>query len=347
MSDQSTGVTVVVPVCNGERWLEEVLGALLGELDGRPSQLVVIDDGSDDASLEVLRRHAAEGRIELLHGGGHGAAAAINLGVRRARFPVIAQVDQDVVVQPGWLGALLAELADPQVAAAQGYYDTDRSSSVWARVMGYDLELRYAGIRGRYVDHVCTGNTVFRTEALHAVGLFDEILGYGYDNDMSYRLTTSGRSLRFCRDARSIHRWREGLWAYLRQQYGVGYGRLDLIARHPERVQGDRVSGPEMILHVPTTTLAVVGATASACLALVGGPWRPMVVLTGALAGAVIVERLLAGARAALRFRDAAGLAFVPAHLLRNLVWAWALLRWGARRLARTAPDARHSMRRR
>ncbi len=88
------------------------------------------------------------------------------------------------------------------------------------------------------VDHVCTGNTVYRAEALARVGLLDESLGYGYDNDLSYRLGAAGYALAFCRDARSRHRWREGLAGYLTQQYGFGYGRLDVVAAHPDRVGG-------------------------------------------------------------------------------------------------------------
>ena len=61
------------------------------------------------------------------------------------------------------------------------------------------------------MDHACTGNSVYRAEAVRRVGGFDESLGYGYDNDMSYRLGRAGYRLAFCRQARSTHRWRQGL----------------------------------------------------------------------------------------------------------------------------------------
>ena len=115
-----------------------------------------------------------------------------------------------------------SELADPHVAAAQGYYATDPSATLVARVMGLDLEQRYAAISGAETEHVCTGNSVYRLDALQRVGLFDERLGYGYDNDMSYRLRDAGYALRFCRAAKSVHRWREGFVGYCTQQYGFG-----------------------------------------------------------------------------------------------------------------------------
>ena len=89
---------------------------------------------------------------------------------------------------------------------------------------------------------------LYRAAALHAVGLFDEKLGYGYDNDMSYRLAQPATGCCFCREARSRHHWRSGLLPYLVQQYGFGYGRLDLVARHRSRFRGDAVSPPGMML---------------------------------------------------------------------------------------------------
>src|SRR5204862_1685242 len=106
-----------------------------------------------------------------------------------------------------------------------GRYVTDATDGPWALAAGYDLELRYARLRHRRLDHVCTGNTAYRLEALRAVGGFDPSFGYGYDNDLSYRLVARGFLLVFCPEAKSIHRWRAAPGAYLRQQYGVGYGR--------------------------------------------------------------------------------------------------------------------------
>jgi hypothetical protein len=192
--------------------------------------------------------------------------------------------------------------------------------------MGLDLGQRYAAIPGRDVDHVCTGNSIYRAAALRAVGLFDESFGYGYDNDMSYRLLGAGHRLVLCREALSVHHFRPDAWGYLRQQYGQGYGRLDLVAKHPRRVGGDAVSGPLMLLHAPLMALAL------ACL--VGAAAAPACAIVAATIVALLaLERLVAGARAWRRSGDPAALFFVPAHLLRDVAWAAAIVVWGARRM--------------
>ena len=341
------GVSFVIPVHNGRRWLPGVLDAVDAQRDGRPFEIIAVDDGGADGSSRWLREQAAAGRLTLVTGPGRGAAAAINAGIRAASHPIICQVDQDVIVAPGWLELLLTALDEPDVAAAQGHYITRPDAGFWARMMGRDLELRYARLRGRDVDHVCTGNTAYRASALHAVGLLDETLGYGYDNDLSYRLAAAAHRLSFVPDAESVHCWREGIAGYLRQQFGVGYGRLDVIARHPARVAGDRVSGALMIAHAPLMLAACLCLAVSAAAMVAGRSPRLPAVTGASILAALFVERLIAGIAAWKRTGDRAAIAFAPAHLIRDLSWAAAIVVWCARRISGSHPSPAHSMRRR
>jgi Glycosyl transferase family 2 len=339
------GVSFVVPVHNGAAWIEDALAAITAQADGRPMEIIVVDDRSSDRSEAILNRLAERMPLRILTGEGRGATAALNVGVRAARFAIVCQVDQDVVVGAEWMRRLTAELDDPNVAAAQGYFDTDAGAGLCARAMNLDLEQRYAAIEGRDTGHVCTGNTAYRASALHAIGLFDETLGYGYDNDVSYRLRAAGYRLTLCRDARAIHRWREGLAGYLVQQYGFGYGRLDLVAKHPTRIGGDSVSPAGMMLQ-PLLTLASLAAFALAAVsAAAGGASRSIVIGAAALLAVLVLERLAAGVSAAWRFRTATPLVFPILHLGRNLAWVAAMLVWSARRIGGRRSTPAHSMR--
>ena len=280
-----TGVSFVVPVRNGAPWIRRVVGAIEAQADGRPFEIIAVDDGSADASSTVLGELAAVGHVRLIPGPRRGVAAAINVGVRAARYPLIAQVDQDVELDAGWLERMAAAFDDPAVGAVQGRYRTSPTAGMFGRVMGLDLEQRYGAIRGGSTDHVCTGNTIYRRSALERIGLFDESLGYGADNDVSYRLTSAGYRLVFCRAARSLHHWRDSLAGYCRQQYGFGYGRLDVVIRHPSRVAGDVVSPVGMMLHPAVAGVALaLGATAGLA-AWLGMPWRPTALWSAGLLG--------------------------------------------------------------
>jgi glycosyltransferase involved in cell wall biosynthesis len=345
VSSEPPGVSFVLPVLNGRRWLAEVLTGIEAQRDGRPFEIIAVDDGSRDGSRRLLKDAEIEGRLRLLEGPGRGSAAAINKGIREARHPIICQVDQDVILQPGWLARLLAALEDSSVAAAQGHYLTAEDAGFWARVMGRDLEQRYAAIENDFVDHVCTGNTVYRASALHQIGLFDESLGYGSDNDLSYRLTQAGYRLAFCRQAVSIHRWREGGRAYLEQQFGVGYGRLDVLAKHPQRVGGDDVSGAVMMAHAPLMLLAIVALLAGLAAAPLTALGFVMLSFAAGLLLLLALERAWAGVLAWRRLGDRAAMAFCVVHLLRDVAWACAIVQWAIRRLGAGSSPA-HSMRR-
>jgi len=129
------GVSFVVPVHNGAAWVRDTLAAILSQADGRPMEVIVVDDRSRDGSSAILRQLAEQWPLRIVAGAGRGAAAAINVGVRAARFPVICQVDQDVVLRPGWMRLLTEVLDDPTVAAVQGYYATDPGATMCARAM--------------------------------------------------------------------------------------------------------------------------------------------------------------------------------------------------------------------
>ena len=339
------GVSVVVPVHNGEALIRDTVASILAQRTTAPVEVLLVDDRSADGSSPILAELAASDRtIRVVPGPGRGAAAAINAGFREARGELIAQVDQDVVLEPDWLEQLVETLADPEVGAAQGYYLRAPDAGLFGRVMNLDLEQRYAAIRGGHTDHVCTGNALYRAAALDRIGLLDESLGYGYDNDISYRLAEAGWALRINRSARAVHRWREGAADYVTQQYGFGYGRIDLVAKHPRRIGGDAVSPRLMMLHpiVMLATLAAFGlALGRTAIGATASRWWTAAVV---LAAILTVERTIAAFRAYRRFNDAAAFAFPAVHLLRDLAWVAAIVAWAWRRLGGRPTRPRDSM---
>lgn len=347
MSREADGVSFVIPVLDGRRTLSEALEAILAQRDGRPFEIVVVDDGSTDGSLDLLEAHEAAGTLRVLTGPGRGTAAAINVGIRAASHPIICQVDQDVIVRSGWLVELLRCLEDPDVAAAQGHYAARSGAGFWAQAMALDLEQRYARMGAGEVDHVCTGNTAYRATALHDVTLVDESLGYGYDNDLSYRLAARGHRLVYCPAAVSTHHWREDIGGYLRQQFGVGYGRLDVVSRHLTRARGDDVSGFVMMLHAPAMLLALLLACAAAAAGATGHPPAALAAASMLIVGLLAAERAAAGVLAWRRTGDCGALSFPAAHLVRDCAWAAAIIVWAARQAAGRSSSPGDSMARR
>src|SRR5829696_9803412 len=113
--------SVVVPVRGRSDDLRRCLERLIVQRDVEDFEILVCDDGSNEADAERIRETAAaDDRIRYLRQPPRGPAAARNLGVACALAPIVAFTDSDTLPEPGWLAALLAPFADPKVVAVEG-----------------------------------------------------------------------------------------------------------------------------------------------------------------------------------------------------------------------------------
>ena len=100
-------VSVIVPVYNAVPYLEAAVQCLLAQ-ELRDFELILVDDGSTDSSGELCDAFARQdSRVRVIHQKNGGAAAARNTGLDVARGAWIAFVDQDDLVGPTYLQALL------------------------------------------------------------------------------------------------------------------------------------------------------------------------------------------------------------------------------------------------
>lgn len=328
-------VSIVIPMYNAQRRIADVLKAVFEQDYPAPVEVIVVNDGSRDSSLEIVRTFQAErknrGDLKIIDQPNQGAAAATNNGFKAARSAIVCSVDSDVVLTRGWLKKAIEEFKDSSVAAVQGYYKTPKGVSFWARMMGYDVEARYDAIPDKFVTHVCTGDTAYRKSALDEVGLFDTAFTYGYDNDMSYRLQNAGYKLVFRKDALCDHFWKADFKGYVKQQFNSAFGRLQLIRKHPARAAGDSVSGLRMILQVPLTVLFFLLAACAVIIFFLssGGFFYPLSAAFFVL-GIILIDRLAFAAGIFKKQKDPSCFLLPFVHIIRNIVWCWAVLSWKA-----------------
>jgi glycosyltransferase involved in cell wall biosynthesis/GT2 family glycosyltransferase len=128
-----SGVSVVIPVKDGERHLAEVLAALARE---QPDEVLVIDSGSRDRSREIACAAGASVLEIAPEQFGHGRTR--NLGAERTRGELICFLTQDATPCPGWLGAYRAAFAlNERIGAAYGpHLPRPDTSPMIARELG-------------------------------------------------------------------------------------------------------------------------------------------------------------------------------------------------------------------
>lgn len=190
-------ITFVIPVRDDARRLEHCLKSILADGNAAPPALIVIDNGSTDDSAAVARRLGAV--VLRLDGN---VAALRNAGVRQASTPLVAFVDADHEVLPGWLAAAAAAFDDGAIGAA--------GAPCHAPADGTWVQLTYDGLR-RHPERVepaewfGAGNLVVRRDAFEQVGGFDTGLETCEDVDLSAKLRQAGWTLLSVPAMRNIH----------------------------------------------------------------------------------------------------------------------------------------------
>lgn len=101
-------VSVLMSCYNGARWLHEAVGSVLAQ-SFRDFELLLVDDGSKDNTLELVRAYAAkDSRVKVLAKPNSGLADSLNAGLALAKGKWIARVDQDDICEPDRLARQLA-----------------------------------------------------------------------------------------------------------------------------------------------------------------------------------------------------------------------------------------------
>lgn len=211
-------VTVVIPNYNGIRFLRECLDSVFAQAAGTPEyEVLVIDNGSADGSLELLRenypRVHAEGLPENT-----GFCHAVNLGIRLSSAPYVILLNNDTKVKPEFIKNLCYAIESrPEafsVSAKMLMWDhpelLDDAGDRYC-VFGW----AYARGKGKPAEQynepceifaACAGAAIYRKSILEEIGYFDEEhFAYMEDLDLGYRARIHGYRSYYEPGAEVIH----------------------------------------------------------------------------------------------------------------------------------------------
>ncbi len=226
-------VSVVVCAYNAADTLEDNLTSL-ERLTYPDYEIILVNDGSRDATADIARRHSRVRVIDIPNGG---LSAARNVGLAEATGEIVAYTDADTRVDPDWLTFLVQPFLTSDVVGSGGPNvvppDDPPIAQCIARAPGGPTHVL---LDDRTAEHVPGCNMAFRREALLAIGGFNPIyLRAGDDVDVCWRLQARGWRIGFAPAALVWHHHRASVAAYWRQQVGYGEGETWLMAHHPEK----------------------------------------------------------------------------------------------------------------
>jgi glycosyltransferase involved in cell wall biosynthesis len=214
-------VSVIVPVYNGEEMIGPCIESLLAQdYPKKRFEILVVDNGSTDATAEIIRRYPVRYVLEDQVKTSYGAR---NRGAREGRGELLAFCDADETALPHWLRALVDALEE-DCGGASGPMLADPAAhdalSIYAAKDANPHDMREACD----IELAVTGNVLYRRDLFDALGGFNTATRTGADLDFSDRVRQAGKRIRFTPEAVVYHRPRTSLGRLFRHEVRCAYG---------------------------------------------------------------------------------------------------------------------------
>jgi len=183
-------ISVVIPTLNRINTLQRALDSVINQTY-KPSEIIVVDNGSSDGTLKFLREQYP--KITILTENKIGVSSARNKGIKKSINQWIALLDSDDAWHPRKL-----EIQTSMLDSALKEYNLIHTDEVWFRNNKHINQMKKHKKQGGYIFERCLSlccispsSVLFKKNILDKVGLFDESLPVCEDYDMWLKICSS------------------------------------------------------------------------------------------------------------------------------------------------------------
>lgn len=268
-------VSIVIPVLNGEATLEKCLESIRVNRTRYTYEIIVVDAGSTDRSVEIARRYTDKVFLGKWH------TIDRNTGIDSATGRIVCFTDSDCAVPPDWIDQLVDGLLelheqDPRVVGVGGgnaplLEDPTPTEQAIVRALRSPLvsfKARNTATYGRVrqVMHNPPVNSACFRSVLDEMGGFVQEPGYPEDVDLDARIVARGYKLYYLPHVTVLHKHRSSLEAFARQMRDFGTKRCRVNRQH-RRISRFYHYGPLflcLMLHSPLFFVPIGMALANA-----------------------------------------------------------------------------------
>ncbi|MGE5292811.1 MAG: glycosyltransferase family 2 protein [Micromonosporaceae bacterium] len=312
-------VSIVMPVLNEERHLEEAVRHVLQQDYPAPVEVVLAVGPSRDRTREVAERlAAADRRVIVVDNPSGKTPAALNAAIAVSHNPVVARVDGHALLPPDYLRVAAETLAETGadnvggIMAAEGVTPFEQAvATAMTSKAGVGSARFHTGGEAGPAESVYLG--VFRRSAIDRVGGYDEAFARAQDWEMNHRIRASGGTVWFQPRMRVSYRPRADVRALGKQYFYYGRWRRAVARQHTGTISARYLAPPLAVAAIALGLVAgVIGLIAG-----VAGPWPALGWLCAGFAvpGLYLCGVLAVTAAAARGLRPAA-VVWLPAVLV-------------------------------
>src|SRR3989344_682772 len=238
-------VSVIIATYNSKRSLINCIKSVESQNYVGKLEIVVVDDGSTDGTLETIRSRKWKKSVKILKQSRKGPAAARNLGARNARGVIFAFTDADCVAPRKWIGNIISTYRRfPEIVGIGGPLQPSKNNifSALEIIKNKSLhKMRNKTIIGREEVPVgFTNNMSYKADIFHKFKGFDEYFDKpaGEDFDLKQRICKAGYKVAFTPNP-ILHM----------EDYDLGYMLRQILKRGTRKKLGE-MSSSRMMLEV-------------------------------------------------------------------------------------------------
>jgi cellulose synthase/poly-beta-1,6-N-acetylglucosamine synthase-like glycosyltransferase/spore germination protein YaaH/peptidoglycan/xylan/chitin deacetylase (PgdA/CDA1 family) len=232
-------VAVLIPAYNEEKVIERTVRSVL-DSDYPNLRAIVIDDGSEDATLDVVQEcfaaEIATGKVTLLTKENAGKATALNYGLEFVTEEIFVGIDADTIIAPDAISLLVPHFINPNIAALAGNAKVGNRVNLWTRwqaleyITSQNFERRALDVFGA-VSVVPGAIGAWRTAAVRAAG------GYHHDTvaedaDLTMALLQDGHRVEYEDLALAFTEAPSSANGLMRQRFRWSFGIMQSVWKH-------------------------------------------------------------------------------------------------------------------
>jgi poly-beta-1,6 N-acetyl-D-glucosamine synthase len=228
-------VTVIVPAYNEERAIGKTVESLL-KLSYANKELIIVDDGSTDKTLEVARDYAENDLVKVVTKPNGGKWDALNTGIKVSKGEFIVCIDADTLLDQDAIQHLIKHFIDPRIAAVAGNVKVGNRKGILTKLQALEYVVGI-NLHRRSEAHLQNVTVVpgpigaFRASVLKEIGLFEGDT-FAEDADITFRILKAGYKTVFEARAFGYTEAPKSMTSLAKQRYRWYRGSLQVLSKH-------------------------------------------------------------------------------------------------------------------
>lgn len=321
-------VTILIPMHNEKQYIATCLDSVLANDYPRDRlEILIIDGMSDDGSREIVEQYIRQYPfIQLLDNPKKIQAAALNVGIQKAKGEIIIRMDAHNTYAPDYVRCCVELLLSTGAANVGGlqravgtHYVSEAIAITITNPFGIgDAHFRFAE-KEMWVDTVYLGTS--RRSTLEALGGFDEEWAVNEDYELNYRLRKAGGKILLSPKIRCWYYVRPSLWKLAIQYFRYGFWKVKTLVTYPDSLRWRQLASPTLVLAL------------FICLCLFPVYWPTGVVVPALYLAASLTASIWTASLRGWKYLPLLPIIFATIHLSWGIGFLAGLFKWGIPRI--------------